>query len=153
MEILKTTSNLEFDVIYADGSRRHVAEGVLHEANEGKIIFHNGASRPEVIVASAEDTLKYLKLIGPGLKALAIGMCMSEDARDALRELVSCALQILDPERPVKQAIYRLGQMDMQASACAMLRKMADAAAPSLSTGLNIAADLVEELEVMNADA
>lgn len=52
-----------------------------------------------------------------------------------------------------QRALFRLGQMDMQASACAMLRKMADAAAPSLSTGLNIAADLVEELEVMNADA
>ena len=51
------------------------------------------------------------------------------------------------------RATFRLGQMDMQASACAMLRTMAAAAAPSLSTGLNIAADLVEELEVMNADA
>ena len=153
MEVLKITENMEFDVIYADGARRHVAEGVLYEANGGEIIFHKGTSRPEVIIAAAEDVLKYLNLIGPGLKALAVGACLSEDARDALWELVTYSLEILDPERPVKQAIFRLGQKDMQASACAMLRTMADAAAPSLSTGLNIAADLVEELEVMNADA
>ena len=31
MEIIKTSSNMEFEVIYADGTRRRVKEGVLNE--------------------------------------------------------------------------------------------------------------------------
>jgi len=29
MELIKTTPNLEFDAIYADGTREHVKEGIL----------------------------------------------------------------------------------------------------------------------------
>lgn len=152
MEVIKTTSNMEFDVIYADGTRRHIEEGILHEACDGEIIYHQGTSRPEVIIASAEDLLKYLKRIGPGLKALAVGMCMSQEARDALWELVAYGLQLMDPERPVKQAIFRLGQMDMQLSVCDMLRAMASGAAEGVRPGLILAANLVETMEVPNAD-
>lgn len=148
MEVLKITPNMEFDVIYADGTRRHVEEGVLHEAIGDEIIFHKGTSRPGVLVASAEDILKYLKLIGPGLKALAVGMCLSPEAEAALRELTDCYIQLMDPERPVKQAVFRLGQMDMQASVCDMLRDLAQGAADPVSAGLILAADLVESMEV-----
>lgn len=54
METIKTSKNVEFDVIYADGTRRHVTEGVLFEVENEKIVFHNGTDRPEVIVAAAE---------------------------------------------------------------------------------------------------
>ena len=54
MEAFKTSKNVEFDVIYADGTRRHVTEGVLFEVENEKFVFHNGTDRPEVIVAVAE---------------------------------------------------------------------------------------------------
>ena len=54
MEEIKTSTNVEFDVIYADGTRRRVTEGVLFGVENERIIFHNGTSRPAVIVAAAE---------------------------------------------------------------------------------------------------
>ena len=51
MELFKESSNVEFDVIYADGSRRRVKEGVLFEVEDEKINFRNGTNRPEVIFA------------------------------------------------------------------------------------------------------
>lgn len=153
MEILKTTENMECDVIYADGTRRHVEEGILYEVNDGEIIFHKGTINPAVVAAAAEDVLKYLRHIGPGLKMLAVGMCLEEESRSALWELIAYGLQLMDPERPVKQAIFRLGQMDMQASICDMLRAMANGAAEGIRPGLTLAADLVESMEVGHADS
>ena len=60
MERIKTTTNLEFDVIYADGTRRHVSEGVLFEIENEKVVFHNGTDRAEVIVATAEAAAEVL---------------------------------------------------------------------------------------------
>ena len=61
METIKTTRNLEFDVIYADGTRHHVKEGVLFGVENEKIILHNGTSRLEVVFAVAETILEMLK--------------------------------------------------------------------------------------------
>lgn len=52
MELFKESSNVEFEVVYADGSRRRVKEGVLFEVEDEKINFHNGTNRPEVIFAA-----------------------------------------------------------------------------------------------------
>ena len=54
METIKTSQNVEFDVIYADGTRHHVSEGVLFGVENERIVFHNGTDRPEVIVAATE---------------------------------------------------------------------------------------------------
>ena len=54
MEKIKMSKNVEFDVIYADGTHRHVTEGVLFEVEDERIVFHNGTERPGVIVAAAE---------------------------------------------------------------------------------------------------
>lgn len=54
MEEIKTTTNVEFDVIYADGTRRHVSEGILFGVENERIIFHNGTDRPEVVIAVVE---------------------------------------------------------------------------------------------------
>ena len=54
METIKTSKNTEFDVIYADGTRRHVTEGVLFEVENERIVFHNGTDRPAVMIAVAE---------------------------------------------------------------------------------------------------
>ena len=45
MEAIKTTWNLEFEVIYADGTRKRVQEGVLFEREGDEITFHNGTDR------------------------------------------------------------------------------------------------------------
>ena len=60
MERIKTTPNLEFDVIYADGTHRHVSEGVLFEIENERVVFHNGTDRAEVIVATAEAAAEVL---------------------------------------------------------------------------------------------
>lgn len=60
MERIKTTPNLEFDVIYADGTRRHVSEGVAFEIENERVVFHNGTDRAEVIVAVAEAAAEVL---------------------------------------------------------------------------------------------
>ena len=54
METIKTSKNVEFDVIYADGTRRRVTEGVLFAVENDRIVFHNGTDRPEVMIAAAE---------------------------------------------------------------------------------------------------
>ena len=64
MEAIKTSSNVEFDVIYADGTRRHVTEGVLFEVENEKIVFHNGTDRPEVMIAAAEASSEIVGRMG-----------------------------------------------------------------------------------------
>lgn len=49
MKAEKITSNLEFDVKYADGSRKEVKEGILFEFKGNKIIGHIGTSRKEAL--------------------------------------------------------------------------------------------------------
>lgn len=54
METIKESKNTEFDVIYDDGTRHHVAEGVLFEVENERVVFHNGTDRPEVLLAASE---------------------------------------------------------------------------------------------------
>lgn len=152
MEVIKLTSNMEFDVIYADGTRRHVREGVLHEADGNEIIFHNGTSDPAVIIASAEDILKHLKHMGAGLALLSIKMHLSPESTEVLRELAWFADDLLNNSSADKQGIFRLGQMDMKESIVNMLRNAGDVRSLELRAGLSLAAALVESMEVPYAD-
>lgn len=52
-----------------------------------------------------------------------------------------------------RRADFRLGQMDMKASVCDMLRDAANNAVDESRTGLIVAANLVETMEVPHADA
>lgn len=54
MEAIKTSENVEFDVIYADGTRHHVSEGVLFEVKDNKLTFHNGTDRAAALIAVSE---------------------------------------------------------------------------------------------------
>ncbi len=73
MEAIKTSNNVDFDVIYADGTRHHVTEGVLFEVKDEKFIFHNGTNRVEVLLATAEAA------------AEAVGeICLDFEARAAM---------------------------------------------------------------------
>ena len=51
----KITSNLEFDVKYADGSRKEVKEGILFEFKGDKVCGHIGTSRKEALFSVAES--------------------------------------------------------------------------------------------------
>ena len=64
MEPIKTTKNLEFDVIYADGTRQHVAEGILIGANGRHLTLYSGTPRPEVVFSAGEaiaESIDYIK--------------------------------------------------------------------------------------------
>lgn len=50
MEAIKTTSNLEFELIYADGTRKRVKEGILWENEDDEIICHLGTSNLSVLL-------------------------------------------------------------------------------------------------------
>lgn len=60
METIKISKNVEFDVIYADGSRVRVKEGVLFGVEDESIIFLNGTNRPEVAIAAAETACEVI---------------------------------------------------------------------------------------------
>lgn len=64
MEEIKTSSNVEFDVIYADGTRRHVSEGVLFEVEGYNMTFHNGTNRGEVVFAAGECVAEVINSMG-----------------------------------------------------------------------------------------
>lgn len=64
MEAIKTSENVEFDVIYADGTRHHVSEGVLFEVKGDKLTFHNGTDRAAVIIAVAEAAAEVVGALG-----------------------------------------------------------------------------------------
>ena len=130
VEIIKHTENMEFDVIYGDGTRRHVAEGILYEVDGNEIIFHKGTDRMTVILACAEDILKFLCMIDHGLEALVLGMSITADAAQALCRLASYFPESHDPARD--QAIFRLGQMDFQQCAADAL----EAASKTIENGL-----------------
>ena len=64
MEKDKISENVEFDVIYADGARRRVQEGILYEVEDDSMIFRNGTSRGAVLFATAEAALAMIDNIG-----------------------------------------------------------------------------------------
>lgn len=64
MEAIKTSKNVEFDVIYADGTRRHVTEGILFGVENERIVFHNGTDRLEVMIAAAEAAAEIVGAMG-----------------------------------------------------------------------------------------
>lgn len=64
MEAIKTSKKVEFDVIYADGTRRHVSDGVLIEAEDQHMIVHIGASKVSVIFAAVEALTETIAELG-----------------------------------------------------------------------------------------
>lgn len=64
MKFLKTSPNVEFDVIYEDGTRYHASEGVLFEARGNNMVLHLGTNRVEVLFAVAECLTETVKEAG-----------------------------------------------------------------------------------------
>ena len=112
MEIIKTTENLEFDVIYADGTRKRVHEGILWEVMDDAIALHLGSCRLAVLFAIVESALEAIDLIGK-IPLLS----------DYLREGSQCDAfsKLLEITSAQNQTIFQLGQMDMRQAAVDML--------------------------------
>lgn len=124
MNKIKTCKNLEFEVLYDDGTRKRVKEGVLHEVENEEIIFHNGTDRLEVWIAAAEDMLKALSVVPGGIESLVVGMAADDRCAKAvtrMRGMLRAMKELEKEESAEKQAIFRLGQMDMKESVIALM--------------------------------
>ena len=65
MKAEKTANNVEFDVIYDDGARKRVKDGLLFEKDtDGEIIIHVGTSKFAMLFATAEALLLLFENLG-----------------------------------------------------------------------------------------
>ena len=64
MQPIKTCKNTVFDVLYDDGTKYRVNEGVLIEVNESEVTFHNGTNRLSVIFAAVESLFEVISVLG-----------------------------------------------------------------------------------------
>lgn len=151
MESIKTSDRVEFDVIYADGTRHRVKEGILFEVDGTTMVSHNGTDRLPVLFAVAESALELLDFIGETAR-FAKGLWKARPECPGRKALMKILIAFYPLASQQKQAIFRLGQMDMKASICDMLRNAANNAVDESRTGLIVAANLVETMEVSNAD-
>lgn len=106
MEAIKTSENVEFDVIYADGTRHHVAEGVLFEVENERIVFHNGTNRANVLFATLEAIIEVIELLGLANECAAYlnrKQPEEEKPETELRCCETCKHEIM-PGRPCEKA-------------------------------------------------
>ena len=66
MDPIKTSNNVEFDVVYADGTRTRVSEGILFEADGDRMNIHVGSCRVAALFAVAEALIEVIKEMGLG---------------------------------------------------------------------------------------
>lgn len=126
MKTIKTSPNVELDVIYADGTRRRVL------TTSGTIDLMKRAAM--VMPHLFEDTgFNPLNADVPNIVAIA------RPDHDVLHQT--------DDAR--RQAIFRLGQMDMRESAAAKLRDAAANVCGIARATLESAADLIDDMETM----
>lgn len=146
MEILKESPNVEFEVIYADGEKMRVQEGILFGLDdEGGMILHNGTDEPAVWLAAAEILLEALWESGC-LNVLAKGMLNHIPGPCAAASAFAGAVRLLSgSDGP---AIFRLGQMDFQQCAADMLEDTAKQADGLVATTLLHASALVRDMKI-----
>lgn len=128
METIKKSPNVEFEVIYADGERRRVQEGVLLGVEEdGSITMHNGTDCAAVWFAAADGMLVALNACNalPAFTRNRMQDPVSLEALKTLAEEVNRRLGKSDA------ATFRLGQMDMQQCAADAL----EAASKTIENG------------------
>lgn len=129
METIKTTANLEFDVIYADGMRR-------------RVLITSGTIN---LLRRAAVTMPWL-FEGTGFNPLNADVpnivAITRPDHDILHQS--------DSSR--HQAIFRLGQMDMRESAAAKLRSSAANVRGLVRATLESAADLIDEMETLDSE-
>ena len=126
MEIIKTSSNMEVDVIYADGTRRRV-----------------------LITSGSIDLVKRAAMVMPHLFEGTGFNPLNADVSNivAITRTDHDILHQADSAR--QQAIFRLGQMDMQQSIADMLTAKADSIFGVVRATLLDAAEQVRRMEVL----
>lgn len=145
MEKIKV-SPLEFEVIYADGERKRVQEGVLLGVEEdGSITMHNGTDCSAVWFAAADGMLVAIDACNalPVFVRNRMQDPVSFQALKALAEEVNRRLGKSDA------TTFRLGQMDMRFSAADMLEDLSKEIADSIvSAAFLQAAVLVRDMKI-----
>lgn len=126
METIKTSPNVEFDVIYADGTRRRalITSGTIDLVKRAAMVM------PHLFEGTGFNPLN---ADVPNIVAIA------RPDHDVLHQT--------DDAR--RQAIFRLGQMDMRESAAAKLRDAAANVYGIARATLESAADLIDDMETM----
>ena len=123
METIKKSPNVEFEVIYADGERRRVSEGVLYGVEaDGSITLHNGTDSTAVWFAVAGGILISLNACN-ALPAFVLNWLMDTESFHALKKLAEEVNRNIWLKNP---ATFRLGQMDMRESVADMLEAVAE---------------------------
>lgn len=148
MEVIKKSEIVEFDVIYADGTRRRVHEGILFGVEDDQMIFHNGTSRAQVLFAVAESSLSLIESVGL-LRIFSEYIRSDPEDRDTLRIVTKLSGTRQSITSAEQQAVFRLGQMDMRESIVSMLTDAANGTFGITQAALKIAVDKINEMEVL----
>ena len=146
MEAIKVSPNVEFEVIYADGERRRVTEGVLLGVEEDRsITLHNGTGDPAVWFAAADGMLVALHACN-ALPAFVLNRLPDAKSFRALKKLAEEVHRRIWLKNP---ATFRLGQMDFRRCAADMLEDASKETEDEIfSTALLQAAALVRDMEI-----
>lgn len=146
MEAIKVSPNVEFEVIYADGQRKRVPDGVLFGVEEdNSITLHNGTDCSAVWFAAAAAMLIALDACDALPEFVLVSLTETESfhALKKLAEEVHRRIWLRNP------ATFRLGQMDMQQSAADMLEDTSKQAEDGLVASAFLqAAALVRGIEI-----
>lgn len=126
MKVIKTSSNVECNAIFADGSRRRVL------VTSGLIDLVKGAA---VVMPHLFEGTGFNPLNADTSSIVAI----TRVDHDILHQNDSAN----------REAIFRLGQMDMRESAAAKLRDAAANVYGIARATLESAADMIDEMETM----
>lgn len=146
METIKVSPNVEFEVIYADGERKRVPEGVLFGVEEdNSMVLHNGTDCSAVWFAAAAAMLVALNTCDALPKFVLLSMTETESFH-ALKKLAEEVLRRIWLKTP---ATFRLGQMDFQQSAADMLEDVSKQTEDGLAASAFLrAAALVRGMEI-----
>lgn len=126
MKEIKTSPNVEMDVIYADGTRRRV-----------------------LITSGTIDLVKRAAMVMPHLFEGTGFNPLNADASNIVAITRPNHDILHQTDSASQQAIFRLGQMDMRESAAAKLHSAAANAYGITRATLESAADLIDEMETM----
>lgn len=145
MEKIKV-SPLEFEVIYADGERKRVQEGVLLGVEEdGSITMYNGTDCSAVWFTVCDGMLIALNACG-SLPRFVKNRMQDPVSLEALKTLAAEVNRRLGKS---DEATFRLGRMDQRESTADMLEDVSKEIADSIvSAAFLQASALVRDMEI-----
>lgn len=145
METIKESPNVEFEVIYADGTRKRVPEGILFGVEEdNSMTLHDGTDCSAVWFAAAQSMLVALNTCD-ALPKFVLSSLIETQSFHALKKLAEEVHRRIWLKTP---ATFRLGQMDFQQCAADMLEDLAKDAKGVVASTLLSAASMVRAMEI-----